>query len=166
MLYIYPEGDTSKLLKGELTIDPSYPVIVGYIRTGKRTPRSPKTIEKQRESIISCCRNRFETGCHLFFVEDIGRSGVAPYSRSDESGVRNSREGLGLLMQLVENDLVNYICVANMTRLSRSLRQFFEIEEVIKGHGVRLLSAGANELWGESAASRLIQVFRMAKSME
>lgn len=112
----------------------------GYVRTASICQGASSSVEMQRQVIRNFCMQRFPEGCRLFWISDLGASGTLPWKRDDlEPG--QYRDGLTILVDLVKQGLIWYVCTSRIDRLTRSTKLLIEfVDECIKPLGISLYS--------------------------
>jgi DNA invertase Pin-like site-specific DNA recombinase/DNA-binding CsgD family transcriptional regulator len=113
----------------EFTFEDNLPVVAGYLRVSTDIQVDEgHSLETQPIYIREACTKRFPDGCHIIWIADEGLSGTLPYRRD---GLRQTqyRPGLTLVTELIEQGLVQFVCVYKCNRFCRSLRIWLEFEE-------------------------------------
>lgn len=113
----------------EVAFEDDLPVVAGYLRVSTDIQADEgHSLETQPIYMREACARRFPDGCHIIWVADEGLSGTLPCKRD---GLKRGqyRPGLTLVTRLIEQGLVQYVCVYKCNRLCRSLRIWLEFEE-------------------------------------
>ena len=117
------------------------PVCLGYCRVSTETQETEHfSLDNQKDRIREECVRRLGKGkFHLILIlEDA--SGTLPYNRG---GMKKGtyREGLQLVTEIIERGLVKYVVVYKMSRITRNLRVYLELqEEYLDKFGCEIIS--------------------------
>ncbi|MHB0912938.1 MAG: recombinase family protein [Armatimonadota bacterium] len=154
----------------QFQFDDELPVVAAYARLATVSQDGESnSIKAQLHSVRHICNEKFgDNAYHLISIVDHGCSGNLPCKKPRlRKGAY--RPGLTLVTRLIENGLMKYLAVWDMSRLARNLQVWLELQKnYLEPYNIQLISAtepffSGSESSGVASVLHLIAEFQLSQ---